>query len=462
MMKKFPLYLTGMLLMLYSVGAYSQGPKEGSLSYLWELMGNNYPMLTEKQARIEEFEYRKKELSTVALPQVQLQLQNSFGTFAGTNGAFFPIPGVFNVNGNVAEKPGVPGSTMNTFGSVLLDWKVSQFGKQQKMMEAAGYEIQEAQSNYEAARLSLRAKMTRTYLNLLYSQSGLSWADKNVLRVKEILDLSSSLAEAGLKPGADTALAAATYLQAMAQQEEWQGKYAAGQVNLKEFVPELNGELRLPLEVYRNIGLPDQSPDTVSTSHPFLQVLDKRFKYQQSQKKVLARKQMPSISLLAGLSARGTGINRDGRVHQNFASGFDNSAHNYLIGLGLSWNLTGLYIGSLEKKRARKQVDAAASQYQLQELQMNTALQAISSRISAQVKQVAKTKDALKKTLNAYDLYLSRYEAGLINLTDLLQIQALLQQVEKSNIEVCQELWSRLNTRAELSGDYSYLFNHLK
>lgn len=36
-----------MLLMLYSVGAYAQEPKEGSLSYLWELMGNSYPMLIE-------------------------------------------------------------------------------------------------------------------------------------------------------------------------------------------------------------------------------------------------------------------------------------------------------------------------------------------------------------------------------------------------------------------------------
>lgn len=461
-MKNLPLYLMGMLLMLYSVGAYSQGPKEGSLSYLWELMGEKYPMLTEKQARIEEFEYRKKELRTAALPQVQLQLQNSFGTFAGTNGAFFPIPGVFNVNGNVENKAGASAGTMNTFGSVLLDWKVSQFGKQQKMMESAGYEVREAQSNYDASLLSLRAKMTRTYLNLCYARAGLSWADKNASRVKEIFDLSSSLAEAGLKPGADTALAASAYLQAIAQQEEWQGKYAAGQDNLKEFVPGLSGALRLPMKMYGNIGLADQGLDAVSTSHPFLQVLDQRLKYQQSQKEVLARKQLPSIALLAGLSARGTGINRDGSVHRDFASGFDNSSRNYLIGLGLSWNLTGLYTGSLEKKRAQKQVDAAQSQYQLQKLQMNTALQAISSRINAQVKQVAKTKEALKKTLNAYDLYLSRYEAGLISLTELLQIQALLQQVEKSDLELSQELWNQLNIRAELSGDYSYLFNNLK
>ncbi|WP_084529004.1 TolC family protein [Pedobacter caeni] len=462
MMKKLPLYLTAMLLMLYSISAYPQEHKEHTLSHLWELMAKSYPELTEKQARIEASEYRKKELKSAALPQVQLQLQNSYGSFAGTNGAFFPIPGVFNVNGNAAKDSDASSSTMNTFGSVLLDWKISQFGKQQKMQEAAGYEVQEAQSNYEATLLSLRTKMTRNYLNLLYTQSGLSWADKNVLRVKEILELSSSLAEAGLKPGADTALAASTYLQALAQKEEWQGKYAAGQINMRELIPTLSGTLKLPLQTYMGIGQTDEGLDSVSVAHPFLQVLDKRFRYQQTQKTVLARKQLPSLSLLAGISARGTGINPDGSVHRNFASGFDNSSRNYLIGLGISWNLTGLYTGSLEKKRAQKQIDVAQSQYELQKLRMNTALQSISSRINAQFKQVAKTKEALRKTEEAYDLYLSRYEAGLINLTDLLQIQALLQQVEKSNIEVHQELWSQWNTKAELSGDYSYLFNNLK
>lgn len=463
MMKKTPLYLTGMLLMLTGISGYSQQHKELSLSQLWELTADQYPSLTEKQAKIGESEYRKKELRNAAIPQVQLQLQNSLGTFGGTSGAFFPVPGVFNVSGaGGTGQQGAGTTTMNSFGSVLMDWKVSQFGKQQKMIEAAGYEVQESQSSYDASKLSLRAKTTRRYLDLLYTSSGRDWADKNAIRVKEILDLSVSLAEAGLKPGADTALAAAAYLQAQAQQEDWNGKYQAGQVNIKELAPTLVGEQVLPLQQYMGKLFTIESPDSVAATHPFLQRLDKQLMVQQLQKEVIGKKQLPSISLLAGLSARGTGINPDGTVQNNYASGFNNGAQNYLVGVGLSWNLTGLYTGSVEKKRAQKQIDAAQSRYQLQKLQMNTSLQAVSSRIQAQIKQVAKTEAAVHKTTDAYELYLSRYEAGLINLTDLLQIQSLLQQVEKSNIEVHQELWTQLNTKAELSGDYSFLFNQLK
>ncbi|WP_316841552.1 TolC family protein [Pedobacter gandavensis] len=462
MMKKNPLYLTGMLLMLSGISGYSQQHKELSLSHLWELTVDQYPSLTEKQAKIGESEYRKKELHNAAIPQVQLQLQNSFGTFEGTNGAFFPVPGVFNVSGKgAADQPG-SGTTMNSFGSVLMDWKVSQFGKQQKMIEAAGYEVQEAKSNYEASKLSLLAKTTGRYLDLMYTSSGRSWADQNALRVKEIFDLSVSLAEAGLKPGADTALAAAAYLQAQAQQEDWIGRYQAGQIKLKELAPALVGEQVLPVQQYMAKLFTIENADSVAAKHPFLETLDKQLRVQVLQKEVIGKKQLPSISLLAGLSARGTGINPDGSLQNSYSSGFNNGAQNYLVGLGLSWNLTGLYTGSVEKKRAQKQVDAAQSRYQLQKLQMNTSLQAISSRIQAQLKQVTKTGSAVLKTTDAYVLYLSRYEAGLINLTDLLQIQSLLQQVEKSNIEVHQELWTQLNTKAELSGDYSFLFNQLK
>ncbi|WP_316822320.1 TolC family protein [Pedobacter gandavensis] len=461
-MMKNPLYLTGILLVLSGIPGYSQTHKELSLSHLWELTAEQYPLLAEKQAKIGESEYRKRELQNMAIPQVQLQLQNSFGTFEGTNGAFFPVPGIFNVSGKGASDPTGLGTTMNSFGSILMDWKVSQFGKQQKMIAAAGFEVQEARSNYEASKLSLLANATSRYLDLLYTGSGRKWADKNTKRVKEILELSVSLAEAGLKPGADTALAAATYLQAQAELEDWNGKYQAGQIKLKELAPALVADQVLPLKKYMNTCFTVEKLDAVGVLHPFLQILDKQLMVQQLQREVIGKKQLPSISLLAGFSARGTGINADGTVQNNYSSGYNNGAQNYLVGLGLSWNLSNLYTGSLEKKRAQKQVDAAKSRYQLQKLQMNTNLQAVTSRIQAQIRQVEKTEEAVLKTINAYELYLSRYEAGLINLTDLLQIQSLLQQVEKSNIEVHQALWTQLNTKAELSGDYSFLFHQFK
>ncbi|MGY0038020.1 TolC family protein [Pedobacter sp. NJ-S-72] len=130
-----------------------------------------------------------------------------------------------------------------------------------------------------------------------------------------------------------------------------------------------------------------------------------------------------------------------------------------MVGVGLTWNISNIYTGSLEKKRTAKVLEGSKFTYDLQKLQMNTALQAVTSRIDQQLKQVTNTRLALGKAQQAYELYLSRYESGLINLTELLQIQSLLQQVEKNAIEVQQEFWNLLIKRAELSGDFSYLSN---
>ncbi|MET4140763.1 TolC family protein [Pedobacter sp. UYP1] len=452
-MMNYNLYLIGIFSMLISVSTYAQQPTGLTLTHAWEIAYQNYSGLLAKNAMLEESQYAQKEIQSRSLPQIQLQLQNSYGTFAGSNGAFFPVPGVFNVNGTQAGQENT--TTSNTFGSFLMDWKFFEFGKQRKTIAAAGYKVQEAKSDYDAAKLALQVKVTSLYVGILYANSNLGWADQQVKRVKEILDLTVSLADAGLKPGADTALAASSYLLAKASKNEWTGKYNAGKINFSEVVP--LAEIKLPQQSFMRYQALQVSSDSVSLHHPYLQVLDKQVKYNEAQDELSSRKTLPSFSLLGGLSARGSGIAADGKVNRDLSAGYANSARNYLVGVGLTWNLSNIYTGVLEKRRTAQVVQASKFSYDLQKLQMNNALQAVNSRIRQQLKQVAHTRLALEKAQEAYNLYLSRYESGLINLTELLQIQSLLQQVEKNAIEVQQEFWSLLIKKAELSGDFSAL-----
>ncbi|MBB5646724.1 TolC family protein [Pedobacter cryoconitis] len=452
-MMKYNLYLIGMFSMLISVSTYAQQPAGLSLTYAWEIAYQNYSGLLAKNALLEESQYAQKEIQSRSLPQMQLQLQNSYGTFAGSNGAFFPVPGVFNVNGTKSGQENT--AAANTFGSVLADWKFFEFGKQRKTIKAAGYKVQEAKSGYDAAKLALQAKVTSLYVGILYANSNLEWADQQVKRVKEILDLSVSLADAGLKPGADTALAASSYLLAKATKDEWTGKYNAGKINFSEVVP--LAEIQLPQQSFMRYQTLQVSSDSISPDHPYLQILDKQVRYNEIQNELSSRKMLPSFSLSGGLSARGSGISANGAVNRDLSAGYTNTARNYLVGIGLTWNLSDIYTGSFAKKRTAQAVQASKFSYDLQKLQMNTALQAVGSRVNQQLKQVANTRLALAKAQQAYNLYLSRYESGLINLTELLQIQSLLQQVEKNAIEVQQEFWNLLIKRAELSGDFSEL-----
>jgi outer membrane protein TolC len=92
---------------------------------------------------------------------------------------------------------------------------------------------------------------------------------------------------------------------------------------------------------------------------------------------------------------------------------------------------------------------------------METAMNAVVSRIDQQKQQVMNNRLAEQEARNAYDLYLVRYEGGLISLTELLQIQSFLQLAEKEFIEAQQVLWNLLITQAEVSGDFNYLATQL-
>jgi outer membrane protein TolC len=417
-----------------------------------------YPGLAEHIAAIGEYQIRKREVQSKSIPQVQLQAQNSYGTFQGNSGAFFPVPGVFNVTGNNSPVGSEVQTTGNTFGSAVVDWKFFEFGKQRKAIDAAEYQAQGTQSSYDAAQLSLHSKVSRLYLDIYYSNANLKWAEKNVKRVNQILDLSISLSLAGLKPGADTALASSAYSQALAVRHEWLGKYEASKANFYEVVPLQNWSFQDQVSD-KGVSL-TMASDSVKKKHPYLQVIDKQLHYEKAMEQVASRKIFPSLSVLGGVSTRGSGIGKNGITENGLASGYQNFANNYLVGIGLSWNISGAYTSSLEKKRSQKIVEGVQAKYDLQKLQMNTSLQALSSRISQQEQLLKESDKAFKKASDAYELYLSRYEGGLINLIELLQIQSLLQTAERENIQAGQNYWNLITAQAEISGDFSYLLNH--
>ncbi|TCK83625.1 TolC family protein [Albibacterium bauzanense] len=457
---KYTLQTVCLIIMAFASAAKAQQTNILTLGEAFTEADRSYPGLSERRTIVEEFQFRKKEVQSRSIPQIQFQAQQSYGTYQGSGGAFFPVPGVFNVTGNSIGSETAAQATGNAFGSVLMDWKFFEFGKQRKAIESAEYQVQGAKSSYDASRLSLQIKISRLYLETTYSKSSLQLSEKNVDRLHQVLELAKSLSSAGLKPGADTSIVASAYAKALAARYESLGRYQAGKASFKEVVPLEN--LSFPDLSLMNPGLSDLSLDTINSTHPYLQVIDKQLSYEGAQLQVTARKALPSLSVLGGLSSRGSGIGQNGFVDRGINSGYQNMAGNYLVGVGITWNIGNAYTSSLERRRAQKTVQGVQAKLDLQRLQMNTALSAVASRITQQRKLLIQTQTAFTKASDAYELYLARYEGGLINLTELLQIQALLQEAERENLKAVQNYWNLVISQAELSGDFSLLLNYFK
>lgn len=457
-MPKF--YLAVFFLFAFAGAASAQGKKQLSLNDAWQLAFHNYPGLKQSQQQIATAQLRKTIENAGRLPQVHIQAQNTIGTLQGTSGAFFPLPGIFNVSG---DKSALAATTVvpNFYSSAVAEMPVISFGKINKAVKAADVEIQKAKSETSAYQLQLQAKVTRQYFDLLYAKANLTWADSNATRVEKIVGLAKSLADAGLKPGADTALAVSAYLQALAKQYDWRGRMQASQVALTETVSPLQaGDFDVPLNHYLQTNVTVPAFHQTVTQHPYLDVYRDDVEVSKALEKVAASKAAPDISILAGYGARGSGAGRDGTINTSYSSGFDNMSGNYLVGVGLTWNITGLYTSALQKKRIETEVRAKQYGYNRQELELNSRLGAASVNLQQQVLRAGKTRQAVLKAKPAYELYVSRYQNGLLSLTELLQIQQLLQDAEKVNIDTQQQLWDQLITEAELSGDFKTLVSH--
>ncbi|TKT92192.1 TolC family protein [Dyadobacter frigoris] len=457
-MIKHKLCLSGLLLVLVSPSLHAQTGLR--LSEIWDMTLSDYPGIDLKKAQLEESRIVKKlTRNNNYFPSVQLQLQNSMGSYQSSSGSFFPLPGVINTNGRASTVAGQPSAAFNTFGSVVADWKFFEFGRKTLVMKAADQGIERATSDLDAQQLKLRTRSTRLYLNILNSKINLLWALENAARTKQIFELSASLSAAGLKPGADSSLALSSYLQTLSAQELWTAKLGSDLTDLKALALKADTAQGLAYGPYLNAATIRDDQVQIIMNHPYLQVLESTIEYGQTQAALAGRRAFPTVSAIGGLALRGSGIGPDGLVDNRLAAGYNNGSANYLVGIAVTFNITDAFNSGLENKRITQRVRADQANYAMQKLDLETNLSSVTKRIAGQKKQITNVTAAVKNARLAYDLYMSRYESGLISLTELLQIQSILQQAEKTNIDAHQQLWEQILVESEATGDFSYLQN---
>ena len=68
---------------------------------------------------------------------------------------------------------------------------------------------------------------------------------------------------------------------------------------------------------------------------------------------------------------------------------------------------------------------------------------------------------ALNASQQAYDLYVTRYESGLINLIELLQLQKTLQDAENNYVTATAAYWNELINQSESTGSLSLLLSQI-
>ncbi|HSP83794.1 MAG TPA: TolC family protein [Gillisia sp.] len=440
---------------------YGQQKKENTLGNLWPKVEEYYPGIGAKNSAVDAAKLNERTVKSGMLPQLKAQAQNTYGTYDGSAGAFFPQPGFFNVSGstNALNDDNI---VANSFGSATIEWELFSFGKLQKENKAASALSNKAISEKDAYLLNLKKVLSERYIFLLYNDAKLKWTETNVQRLDDIRKTTSGLSASGLRPAADSLLATSSYMQSMGEHDKWIGYKNASFIKLLELyggetVNYKASTIRYsdPTENYSDSG------NTIDLSHPILNTLDKQSQYFTFSGQAQKRASLPSVSFLGGYAYRGTGIGSNGVVSGDWKDGFNNTTNNFLVGIGITWNITSLRTNYFKGEKLFKDAEGAKLLHSQYEQAMRADLSASQAKILQQYEQLGKTRLAVKHSQDAYNMYLARYKSGLITLSELLQVRTLLEQSENNHIEASREYWMLLSFQAELTADFDFLFNNL-
>lgn len=452
---KYKFLLVSLFLGLFSVRSFGQDTTALSLPQLWEQAFALYPSLEAYQSKIRQATINQQLVRQQQLPEVTLQAQNTLGSQNAMGGAFFPLPGLFNVNGADAEN--FSGPAANIFGAVVIDWKLVQFGKQRKSMEAAKVLTSQAAHGLQIERLSVQAALSRTYFQLLFHERMELWAARNAERLLDLLAATKSMTGAGLSPGADSLLVKASFKQANALLNEWQGRKEESTIALAHWVNILPDQLRI-----KSTSLLHITPEAAQTTtnlmpHPHLAYKQEQIAFVDKQKELASVSVFPTVSVLGGVQFRGNSINAGNSFYEKWEDSYSNAVANYLVGIGLSWNLNKAFDYKLNKVRFLEEAKQRKAEAEEVALGLRSQEQIAQRQMSQSVQQINNAEAAYTAASEAYALFEARYNSGLIAINELLQIQDILQNTEKTRIEAYYQYWLQQTDWAEANADFSLI-----
>ncbi|RDC62194.1 TolC family protein [Adhaeribacter pallidiroseus] len=417
----------------------------------------NYVLAAEAAVRQSQKEY---------LPDFSISGQHDYGTINGQNGAFYGFRGL---NSSSSGPPMEAQNWNAAFGSLYLanvSWDFFSFGKARERIELAKASRSQDEADLTQEQFQHQVRVAGAYLNLQAAQRLAQSQERNLERALALKRVVVARAQNGLNPGVDSSLANAEVSSARIaltrsqDTEQEQSNQLAQLLGVPSQVFRLDSTFitKIPVALTANATLP-------SDNHPVLTFYRRRVQVSQEREKYFRTLQYPTLSFFSVLQGRGSGFGYDyneGNTQaysKSYREGVVPSRGNYLVGVGLVWNLTS-------SLRVQQQVQA--QQYTSRALNEEYAL--VNQRIQAQ-QSLAETKiqNALRNyreapvqiqaATNAYQQKKVLYTNGLATIVDITQALYALNRAEIDRDIANTNVWQALLLKAAAAGDLSIFTN---
>ena len=443
--------------------SHSYGQKVFSLKDALAEGIKNYGIIKAKTNYAKASKISVEQAKRENLPNFTISAQHDFGT---VNGQFGPL---FGFNGLGVASSGPPFAQQNNnaaFGASYVgnvNWDFFAFGNAKEKVKVAEAIAAKDSKDLDQELFQHKIKIAAAYLNLIAAQQLKRSYEKNLNRADTFRRIAIAKVLSGIIPGVDSSQANA--------------EYSSAKIGLTKSIDQ---EAELSNQLFQLLGIAPQvyildsffinripkiSTDSVAIQkHPLLQFYQSRIKANEAQSRFIKTSSYPVFTAVGVLQGRGSGFKSDYLFNpldftKNYWTGITPTRTNYLLGVGVSWNVTQPYRISQQLKSQNLISRGLQEEYELVNQQINAQLQLSDVKINNALRIYNETPMQIKAATDAYIQKSVLYKNGLTNLVDLTQTLYVLVRAETDRDIANNNVWQALLLKAASSGDFSIFEN---
>lgn len=396
------------------------------------------------------------------LPNLKLSYQADVGTNNNTPGPYFSLGMVPSNSGGIRATSNTDAVLVN-LGIASLDWEVFNFGAYGAQANVANSDISVEQNRFRQSKYQLQAYTIGYYLQLLRLQGFLTIQTRNIQRDQEISRSIRSLAKSGIRAGVDTSIAAA--------------ELSKARLNYIE----LNNQLKqIQLQLSAISGLPYQTiiPDSLAathlidqtnaialtnldtTNHPLINYYQSVLDNSKQREDLVKKQYNPKILLEGAAWGRGSSVDASSNFN-SLSTGWGFSRDNYVVGVGITYNLFDLRRKQLKLRTQKTVTNYAQKQLDEQKTALALTVNQADMELNTARERLQEIPNQLRAAGAGYRQKLSLYRSGLTDIIELNAALNILYRAENDYVQARYAYTSALFQKAITGNQVSSVLNLL-
>ncbi|RPE14114.1 TolC family protein [Chitinophaga lutea] len=462
MTRRYPVHL--LLLVMCLSAAAAQGQVLTMKDAIQTAL-NNYGTIKAKANYANASKATAEQARRDYLPNLSISAQQDYGTVNGQNGPLYGFGGL----GVASSGLPLPDQNWNAaFGALYLaniNWEFFAFGRAKEKVKTAQSAAYRDERDREQESFRHEIKVAATYLNLLAAQRLTRSWERNLERADTFRAVVKRRASNGLIAGVDSSLANAEVASARialtrsADLEQEQSNQLAQLMGVapSAFVLDTAFLTRLPAVMTDTVTLN-------TDAHPVLRFYRSRIDLSHEQEKYIRTLNFPAFSFFSVLQTRASGFSSAYATDQtafthNYWDGVKPTRSNYLLGIGVTWNLTSPL--RVKQQSAAQQFTSKALQNEMEvvDQQLKAQLVLADVKIKNALSNYQEAGIQLRSASQAYLQKTVMYQNGLSTLVDVTQALYSLNRAETERDVAYSNVWQALLLKAAAAGNFGLFIN---